>query len=98
MQLPSAEIFSQGEEVVCGDIADTNAAWLSRELTGLGFEVRRHTAVGDRLESLVALLREIRGRASLCLANARPTTVYFWTVVEGKPKGLLATDAARKPA
>ncbi len=50
MQLPSAEIFSQGEEVVCGDIADTNAAWLSRELTGLGFEVRRHTAVGDRLE------------------------------------------------
>ncbi len=69
MQLPSAEIFSQGEEVVCGDIADTNAAWLSRELTGLGFEVRRHTAVGDRLDSLVDLLREISGRASLCLCT-----------------------------
>lgn len=67
--MPSAEIFSQGDEVVTGEIADTNAAWLSRELSLLGFEITRHTAVGDRLETLAELLREIAGRADLCLCT-----------------------------
>jgi nicotinamide-nucleotide amidase len=69
VSMPTAEIFSQGDEVVTGEIADTNAAWLSRELSVLGFEVRRHTAVGDRLEALVELLRDIAGRADLCLCT-----------------------------
>lgn len=68
-QIPKAEIFSQGEEVVTGQIADTNASWLSQELIALGFDVNRHTAVGDRLESLVALLREIAARADCCLCT-----------------------------
>lgn len=66
---PSAEIFSQGDEVVTGEIADTNAAWLASELTQLGFEVSRHTTVGDHLEALVGLLREIAERADLCLCT-----------------------------
>jgi nicotinamide-nucleotide amidase len=69
MNNPIAEIFSQGDEVVTGEVADTNAAWLSQELTMLGFEVMRHTAVGDRLEVLVELLREIAVRADLCLCT-----------------------------
>jgi nicotinamide-nucleotide amidase len=69
MNNPIAEIFSQGDEVVTGEIADTNAAWLSRELAVLGFDVARHTAVGDRLEALIDLLREIAGRADLCLCT-----------------------------
>jgi competence/damage-inducible protein CinA-like protein len=69
MPSPTAEIFSQGDEVVTGLIADTNAAWLSRELVDLGFDVARHTAVGDRLGALADLLREIAGRADLCLCT-----------------------------
>ena len=33
---PIAEIFSQGEEVVTGQTVDSNAAWLSQQLNGLG--------------------------------------------------------------
>lgn len=69
MNKPIAEIFSQGDEVVTGAIADTNAAWLSRELAPLGFEVARHTTVGDHLDALVNLLREISQRADLCLGT-----------------------------
>lgn len=69
MNQPRAEIFSQGDEVITGEIADANAAWLAGELTALGFEVSRHTAVGDRLEALVDVLREIAGRADLCLCT-----------------------------
>lgn len=66
---PKAEILSQGEELLHGDIADTNAAWLSQRLVRLGFDVVRHTAVGDRLEDLIGLMREIANRADLCLST-----------------------------
>ena len=69
MTQPIAEILSQGDELVTGEIADTNAAWLSQELITLGFDLTRHTAVGDRLDSLVDLLREISRRAELCLCT-----------------------------
>lgn len=66
---PIAEIFSQGEEVVGGQIVDGNAAWLSQQLNELGFTVKRHTAVGDRLDDLVSLIKEIAGRADCCICT-----------------------------
>jgi competence/damage-inducible protein CinA-like protein len=69
MTQPRAEIFSQGDEVVTGEIVDTNAAWLAEALTGMGFDIARHTAVGDRLEALIDLLREIAERADLCVCT-----------------------------
>ena len=36
---PVAIVLSQGDEVVTGQIADTNAAFLSDQLTDLGFRV-----------------------------------------------------------
>ncbi|PKM13132.1 MAG: competence/damage-inducible protein A [Gammaproteobacteria bacterium HGW-Gammaproteobacteria-3] len=66
---PTLEIFSQGEEVVTGQTVDTNAAWLAQESVQLGFNVTRHTAVGDKLGDLVGLLREIATRADCCLCT-----------------------------
>ncbi|MEQ1567903.1 MAG: CinA family nicotinamide mononucleotide deamidase-related protein, partial [Myxococcota bacterium] len=65
----TCEILSQGDEVVTGQIADTNAAWLSEQLTELGFLVLRHTAVGDRMDDLVAAFHEIGGRCDLCVCT-----------------------------
>lgn len=67
--MPTAEILSQGDEVVTGQIADTNAAWLAERLTELGFEVVRHTTVGDSLEAIRDALREIAPRCDLCLGT-----------------------------
>jgi competence/damage-inducible protein CinA-like protein len=64
-----AEIFSQGEEIVCGQTVDSNAAWLSQQLVELGFTLKRHTAVGDNLEDLVALFTEIAARADCCICT-----------------------------
>ncbi len=66
---PLLEIFSQGEEITRGQIADTNAAWLSQQAVQIGFTVTRHTAVGDKLDDLVALLQEIAQRADCCLCT-----------------------------
>ncbi len=66
---PTLEIFSQGEEVVTGQTVDTNAAWLSERVVAMGFTVTRHTAVGDKLDDLIALLREISVRADCCICT-----------------------------
>lgn len=66
---PRVEIFSQGEEVVSGQIVDSNAAWLASHLNDMGFRVIRHSAVGDDLAHLQALLLEIAERADCCVCT-----------------------------
>ncbi|MGZ4991244.1 MAG: competence/damage-inducible protein A, partial [Methylobacter sp.] len=66
---PTLEIFSQGEEVVTGQTVDTNAAWLSEQVVSMGFSVTRHTVVGDKLDDLISLLREISIRADCCICT-----------------------------
>ncbi len=60
---PRVELLSQGDEVVTGQVADTNAAWLATKLTELGFDVVRHHSVGDRLGDLVGAFQHIVHRA-----------------------------------
>jgi len=67
--MPILEIFSQGEEIVTGQTVDTNSTWLSEQSVALGFTVSRHTAVGDKLGDLIALLKEIAQRADGCLCT-----------------------------
>jgi nicotinamide-nucleotide amidase len=73
--MPCAEILSQGDEVVTGQITDTNAAWLATELTELGFTVTRHVTVGDRCDDISASMQRAALRADLvvCSGGLGPT-------------------------
>lgn len=74
--MPVMAIFSQGEEVVTGQIVDSNAAWLAQEAVALGFEIGRHVSVGDKLAYLVGVINEISQQADCCLCTGGlgPTT------------------------
>jgi nicotinamide-nucleotide amidase len=53
-----AEIVAVGTELLLGQIANTNAAWLSQRLAEIGVDVLRHQVVGDnedRIEEAIAL-------------------------------------------
>ncbi|MEZ4240995.1 MAG: competence/damage-inducible protein A [Myxococcota bacterium] len=67
--MPSAEILSTGDEVVTGQTLDTNAAWLSEQLTELGFDVVRHTTVGDRRADLVGAFRDLAARCDVAVVT-----------------------------
>jgi len=67
--MPTAMVLSQGDEVVTGQITDTNAAWLSAQLTERGFTVLRHVTVGDRLDDLVVVFRALSGVCDLCVCT-----------------------------
>ena len=67
--MPIAEILSQGDEVVTGQVADTNAAWLAEKLSDMGFRVSCHTAVGDCLDDLVPALRQAAQRCDVAVST-----------------------------
>jgi nicotinamide-nucleotide amidase len=71
-----AEILSTGEEVLNGVIVDSNAAHISQILDEMGLRVQRHNTVGDDLDSLVSVIREIGGRADIAVVTGGlgPTT------------------------
>jgi nicotinamide-nucleotide amidase len=70
-----AAILSIGEELLRGDIIDSNAQFLARELSQLGFEVRRVAQTGDQLEPLTAEIRASLDAADLlvCSGGLGPT-------------------------
>ncbi|MCH9696695.1 MAG: competence/damage-inducible protein A [Gammaproteobacteria bacterium] len=76
MNLPTAEIIAQGEEVLTGQIVDTNSAWLSEQLVHKGFNLVRHTTVGDRIDDLVQVLQDCTQRSDVCISSGGlgPTT------------------------
>ena len=70
-----AALLSVGSELLRGDIVDTNAAFLARQLSGIGFQVCRVEQVGDDLEDLTTAFQTAMQRAEvvLCTGGLGPT-------------------------
>jgi nicotinamide-nucleotide amidase len=64
-----AEIIATGEEIRTGALADTNSACIAQALEECGVEVTRLNGVGDDLHRLSALLKEVGGRADVCVVT-----------------------------
>ena len=64
-----AEIITTGEEVIHGELVDTNAVWIAQRLKELGFSIQRRTTVGDRLEDLVQVFRDRAKFADVIIVN-----------------------------
>ncbi|MHC4200100.1 MAG: molybdopterin-binding protein, partial [Planctomycetota bacterium] len=61
------ELVSTGDELVLGEIADTNAAEIAAELEGEGLAVSRVTVVGDDREGIASAYREALARADVVI-------------------------------
>lgn len=67
--MPEAELFSIGSELLLGQTVDTNASFLGRQLSELGFEVQRKTTLPDTLPLLTDQLREALARVPLVITT-----------------------------
>lgn len=65
----NVEMLSTGDEVLHGQIIDTNAAWLADLFFEQGLPLTRRNTVGDDLESLVNILRERSEHADVLIVN-----------------------------
>src|SRR6266576_5852886 len=64
-----AEIISVGTELLLGQIADTNARWMSERLAAIGVDVLHRQTVGDNVERIIGALGLGASRADLVLVT-----------------------------
>lgn len=65
----SVMMISTGEEVLYGDITDTNAAWLSAQFFEQGFAMTRRVTVGDDYEALAKEIEMCSLSADIVIVN-----------------------------
>ncbi|WP_149506950.1 nicotinamide mononucleotide deamidase-related protein YfaY [Escherichia albertii] len=83
------EMLSTGDEVLHGQIVDTNAAWLADFFFHQGLPLSRRNTVGDNLEDLVSILRERSQYADVLIVNGGlgPTSDDLSALAAAKAKG-----------
>lgn len=67
MILITAELLTIGDELLYGQIVDTNAQWMSVALSNAGIKVIRKTTVGDQEGEILNALAEAEKRADIIL-------------------------------
>ncbi|WP_313126996.1 competence/damage-inducible protein A [Proteiniclasticum ruminis] len=65
----NAEIMAVGTELLLGDIVNTNAQYLAKELALLGFGIYRQTTVGDNEVRLETALKEALKEADIVITT-----------------------------
>jgi nicotinamide-nucleotide amidase len=65
----AVEILTIGDEILGGQIVNTNASWLAARVTALGLPVRWMTTTSDDPADIEAALRTAAGRARIVLAT-----------------------------
>lgn len=64
-----AEIITIGDELLIGQVVDTNSAWLAERLNECGIELFQVTSVHDNREHIIAALDDAFGRADIVLTT-----------------------------
>jgi nicotinamide-nucleotide amidase len=63
----NAEIITVGDELLIGQVVDTNSAWIGRELNKIGVEVMRIVSVRDLRDEITAAISSAMSRADVVL-------------------------------
>ena len=69
MSRATAAIITIGNELVSGDVPNTNASWLAKRLAPLGVETRLLAAVPDELDVIAELIRAEAARHDYVLVT-----------------------------
>lgn len=62
-----AEIITIGDELLIGQVIDTNSAWMAQRLNEIGIDVIQKTCISDESEQILKTLYEASQRADIIL-------------------------------
>jgi len=63
----NAEIVTIGDELLIGQVVDTNSAWIATELNKIGIRIHQITSVSDNSEHIKNALNDAASRASVII-------------------------------
>ena len=69
-----AEIITIGDELLIGQVVDTNSAWMGQELNKIGIEVLRIVSIRDREEEIMEAIDNAMERVNIVFSNRRTRT------------------------
>jgi len=86
----TAAVLSIGTELTRGELVNTNASWLSEELTRLGFEVVEHGTVDDDMSRIVETIQRFSRthRVVVATGGLGPTSDDLTTAAAAKAAGV----------
>jgi nicotinamide-nucleotide amidase len=61
------EIITIGDEILIGQIVDTNSAWMAQQLNMIGIKVKQISSVSDDREHILKALKEASERVQIVL-------------------------------
>ena len=61
------EIITIGDELLIGQVVDTNSAWISSKMSGAGFDVVYITSIKDKKDAIYTAIEDGFGRADILL-------------------------------
>ena len=67
MKTITAELLTIGDEILYGQIVNTNSQWMGAALSNAGIKVVRNTTVGDVTEEILTAFEEAEKRADIIL-------------------------------
>lgn len=67
--MPTASILTIGNELVSGDVPNTNGSWLAKRLAPLGIETRLLAAVPDEIEAIAEFIRREAPRVDVFIVT-----------------------------
>src|SRR6185295_9785652 len=62
-----AEIITIGDELLIGQVIDTNSAWIAQKLNEIGMKIKQITSVSDEEQHILQSLQEASARADVVL-------------------------------
>ena len=62
-----AEIITIGDEILIGQIVDTNSAWIAQKLNAIGLRIKQISSVSDDKQHILTALAEAHNRADIIL-------------------------------
>lgn len=63
----NAEIITIGDELLIGQVIDSNSAWIAEQLNLVGIRIHQITSISDDREHILKTLEDATGRANLVL-------------------------------
>ncbi|HKR03235.1 MAG TPA: competence/damage-inducible protein A [Bacteroidia bacterium] len=60
-----AEIITIGDEILIGQVVDTNSAWMAQQLNDIGIDIKQITSVSDNEQHIINALHEAKQRADI---------------------------------
>ncbi len=63
----NAEIITIGDELLIGQVIDTNSAWLGQQLSGLGIKLQYKSSISDNKEAILNALKDAELRSDIII-------------------------------